>query len=162
MAKRIFLFLALNFLVVITISVLLNILGVRPYLTRYGLNYTSLAIFCLIWGMVGSFISLALSKQMAKWTMGVQIIDPESSDLDEQRLLQTVHQLARNAGLRSMPEVGVYDSPEVNAFATGPTQSHSLVAVSTGLLGHMDREEVEGVLSHEITHISNGDMVTMT
>lgn len=162
MAKRIILFLVLNFLVVITISVVLNVLGVRPYLNQYGLDYTSLAIFCLIWGMAGSLISLALSKQMAKWTMGVQIIDPQSAGPEEQRLLQTVQQLAQSAELRSMPEVGIYDSPEVNAFATGPTQSHSLVAVSTGLLRQLGRDEVEGVLGHEISHIANGDMVTMT
>lgn len=162
MAKRIILFLAVNFLVVMTISVLLNVFGVRPYLTQYGLNYTSLAIFCLIWGMAGSLISLALSRQMAKWTMGVQVLDPQSSGADEQRLIQTVHHLAQSAGLRDMPEVGVYDSPELNAFATGPTKSRSLVAVSTGLLRSMNYEEVEGVLGHEITHIANGDMVTMT
>ena len=162
MAKRIVLFLAVNFLVVMTISVLLNVFGVRPYLTAYGLNYTSLAIFCLIWGMAGSLISLAISRQMAKWTMGVQVIDPNNSGPDEQRLLQTVHHLAQSAGLRDMPEVGVYDSPELNAFATGPTKSRSLVAVSTGLLRSMNYDEVEGVLGHEITHIANGDMVTMT
>ena len=162
MAKRILLFLAVNFLVVMTISVLLNVFGVRPYLTQYGLNYTSLAIFCLIWGMAGSLISLALSRQMAKWTMGVQVIDPNNSGADEQRLLQTVYHLAQSAGLRDMPEVGVYDSPELNAFATGPTKSRSLVAVSTGLLRNMNHDEVEGVLGHEITHIANGDMVTMT
>ncbi len=162
MAKRIVLFLAVNFLVVMTISVLLNVFGVRPYLTAYGLNYTSLAIFCLIWGMAGSLISLALSRQMAKWTMGVQVIDPNNPGPDEQRLLQTVYQLAQSAGLRDMPEVGLYDSPELNAFATGPTKSRSLVAVSTGLLRSMNYDEVEGVLGHEITHIANGDMVTMT
>jgi len=162
MAKRIFLFVALNFLVMLTISVLLNVLGIRPYLNRYGLDYASLAVFCLIWGMAGSLISLALSKQMAKWSMGVHIIDPQNAGLEEQRLVQTVHQLAQSAGLRSMPEVGIYDSSEVNAFATGPTRSHSLVAVSTGLLRQMRPEEVEGVLGHEISHIANGDMVTMT
>lgn len=162
MAKRIVLFLALNFLVVMTISVLLNVLGVRPYITPYGLNYTSLAIFCLIWGMAGSLISLALSRVMAKWTMGVQVIDPQSAGGDEQRLIQTVYHLAQSAGLRDMPEVGVYDSPDLNAFATGPTKSRSLVAVSSGLLRSMNYDEVEGVLGHEITHIANGDMVTMT
>ncbi|MFO1462332.1 MAG: protease HtpX [bacterium] len=162
MAKRIVLFLAVNFLVVLTISVLLSLLGVKPYLTRYGLDYTSLAIFCLIWGMAGSLISLAISRQTAKWAMGVQVIDPQTSDPNEQRLLQTVYHLAQSAGLRDMPQVGIYDSPELNAFATGPTKSRSLVAVSTGLLRQMDRNEVEGVLGHEITHIANGDMVTMT
>ncbi len=162
MAKRIILFLVVNFLVVMTISVILSLLGVKPYLTRYGLNYTSLAIFCLIWGMVGSLISLAISKQTAKWAMGVRVIDPQSADPNEQRIVQMVYNLAQSAGLRDMPEVGIYNSPELNAFATGPTKSHSLVAISSGLLSRMDQSEVEGVLGHEITHIANGDMVTMT
>ncbi len=162
MAKRIFLFLAINFLVVITISFILNLLGVRPYLTAYGLNYQSLAIFCLIWGMGGSLISLALSKHMAKWMMRVEVIDPQTSNAAEQNLIQIVQQLARSAKLPVMPEVGIYQSPEVNAFATGPTKKNSIVAVSSGLLQRMNREEIEGVLGHEITHIANGDMVTMT
>src|SRR5215467_13341329 len=128
MAKRIFLFLALNFLVVMTISIILNLFHVRPFLNRYGLDYTSLAVFCLVWGMGGALISLALSRKMAKWAMQVQLIDPQSPNAGEQRLLQTVYHLAQNANLRSMPEVGIYDSPELNAFATGPSQSRALVA----------------------------------
>lgn len=162
MAKRIFLFLTVNILVVVTISFLLNILGVRPYLRHYGLDYQSLAIFCLVWGMGGAFISLAISRQMAKWMMRVKIIDPQTSNAAEQNLLQIVQQLVRAAKLPSMPEVGIYDSPEVNAFATGPTKKRSLLAVSSGLLQRMNREEIEGVLGHEISHIANGDMVTMT
>jgi heat shock protein HtpX len=112
--------------------------------------------------MGGAFISLGLSKVMAKWTMGVKVIDPASAEPGARELVNTVHNLARAAGLPKMPEVGVYDSPEVNAFATGPTRSRALVAVSTGLLQRMGQREVEGVLGHEITHVANGDMVTMT
>ena len=99
---------------------------------------------------------------MAKWMMGVQIIDPNTNDRELGQLVQTVHRLSRDAGLGTMPEVGIYDSPELNAFATGPTRSHALVAVSSGLLSRMTHEEVEGVLGHEISHVANGDMVTMT
>jgi heat shock protein HtpX len=112
--------------------------------------------------MGGAFISLALSRVMAKWMMGVQVIDPNTRDPGLQELVQMVHNLARGAKLPAMPEVGIYDSPEVNAFATGPTKSRALVAVSTGLLNRMRGPEIEGVLGHEITHVSNGDMVTMT
>jgi heat shock protein HtpX len=160
--KRIFLFLALNLVVVLTISILLNVLGVRPYLTAQGIDYNSLMAFCLVWGMGGAFISLALSRVMAKWMMGVQVIDPNTQDSDLQQLVQMVHSLARAAHLPKMPEVGIYNSPEVNAFATGPTKSRALVAVSSGLLNRMSPSELEGVLGHEITHVANGDMVTMT
>ena len=162
MAKRIFLFLLLNFLVITTLSILLNVLGIRPYITAQGLDYESLLGFCLVWGMGGAFISLALSRQMAKWMMGVKIIDPKTREPELQKLVQTVHHLCRAAGLTVLPQVGVYQSPEPNAFATGPTKSRSLVAVSTGLLQRMNDQELEGVLGHEISHISNGDMVTMT
>ncbi|MBF0362344.1 MAG: protease HtpX [Oligoflexia bacterium] len=160
--KRIFLFLLINILIVTTLSLIMHILGVKPYLTKFGLDYSSLIIFCLIWGMGGAFISLALSKVMAKWMMGVQIIDPSNSQFELRELVQTVHQLAKSAGLPAMPEVGIYDSPEINAFATGPTKSSSLVAVSTGLLQRMNKNEIRGVLGHEMAHIANGDMVTMT
>lgn len=162
MFKRIFLFLAVNLLVVATISILLQLLGIRPYLTAYGIDYNALMAFCLVYGMTGAFISLALSRVMAKWMMGVQVIDPQTRDPELQGLVQTIYGLARSAGLPAMPEVGIYDSPEVNAFATGPTKSRSLVAVSTGLLERMRQDEVEGVLGHEIAHVANGDMVTMT
>jgi len=160
--KRVFLFVALNILVVVTISILLSVLGIGPYITAYGLNYYSLMAFCLLWGMAGAFISLALSRIMAKWMMGVRLIDQNSRDSQERLLVQSVYRLARAAGLSTMPEVGVYESPEVNAFATGPTRARSLVAVSRGLLDRMNHEEVEGVLGHEIAHVANGDMVTMT
>ncbi len=160
--KRFGLFFMVNILVVVTISVVLSLLGVKPYLTAQGLNIESLIIFCLMWGMGGSFISLMISKQMAKWSMGVEIIDPNTQDPSLRHLVGTVHRLSRSAGITTMPEVGIYNSPDINAFATGPSKNNSLVAVSTGLLSRMDHAEVEGVLAHEVAHISNGDMVTMT
>ena len=160
--RRIFFFVVLNAVVVTTISIVANLLGIQPYLGAKGFNMGSLVAFCLLWGMGGAFISLMLSKVMAKWMMGVQIIDPRASSPELRGLVETVHRLARQAGLTKMPEVGIYQSPEVNAFATGPTKNNSLVAVSTGLLESMDRDGVEGVLGHEVAHIANGDMVTMT
>jgi heat shock protein HtpX len=161
-AKRIILFFLVNILVVAVISFLLYIFNIQPFLTKHGLNYGSLAVFCLIWGMGGAFISLALSKIMAKWMMGIQVIAANTPNAELRNLLAIVHQLAKKAGLPAMPEVGVYQSQEVNAFATGPSKSNALVAVSTGLLQQLRREEIEAVLGHEITHIANGDMITMT
>jgi len=160
--KRIGIFFLVNILVIATISIVLSILGVGHYLTARGIDYRSLMIFCLVWGMGGAFISLGISRMMAKWMMGVEVIDPATTQPELSRLVATVHNLAKAANLPAMPEVGVYDSPELNAFATGPTKSRALVAVSTGLLYNMNPSEVEGVLGHEITHIANGDMVTMT
>jgi len=160
MAKRVFLLLVVNILVMTTITVVLGLLHVGRFFPEGGL--AGLAVFCLVWGFGGAFISLGLSRLMAKWMMGVQVIPPNTSDPTLQELVQTVHGLARGAGLPSLPQVGIYDSDEVNAFATGPTKSRALVAVSTGLLNRMGSREVEGVLGHEVTHISNGDMVTMT
>lgn len=160
--RRVFLFLLTNILVMATISIVMKVLGLEPYLTEAGINYGSLMVFCGLWGMGGAFISLALSKQMAKWSMRLNILNPDNPDHATQELVQTVYRLAKGANLPKMPEIGVYDSPEVNAFATGPSKSNSLVAVSTGLLHSMNRDEVEGVLGHEIAHIANGDMVTMT
>ena len=145
----------------LTISMFVKLLGIQPYLTRSGLNLGALAAFSLVWGFSGAFISLAISRQMAKWMQGVSVIDPRNPG-EFSWLVQMVHDLARRAKLPAMPEVGVYDSPEVNAFATGPTKSRSLVAVSRGLLQQMSRNEIEGVIGHEIAHIQNGDMVTMT
>ncbi len=159
--KRIFLFSLVNIAIVVTVSIILNLLGVGRYQTAGGINQGSLIVFCLVWGMVGSFISLLLSKPIAKWTMGVEIIDPNAGGTRGE-LVRTVHRLAQAAGLSKMPEVGIYGGAELNAFATGATKNSSLVAVSEGLLRHMDRDEVEGVLGHEIAHIANGDMVTMT
>jgi heat shock protein HtpX len=160
--KRIFLFTLTNLLVIVTISITLNLLGVRPYLSARGIDYNSLLVFCLVWGMGGAFISLAMSRMMAKWMMGVQVIDPRQAGGAAADLVRTVHALAERAGLPAMPEVGIYQSPELNAFATGPTRSRALVAVSSGLLESMDRGQLEGVLGHELTHVANGDMVTMT
>lgn len=162
MSKRIILFVLMNIVIILTISTLVQLLGLQPYLSANGLNYESLFIFCAIWGFAGSFISLMLSKVIAKWTMGVKIIATNTHDQQERWLLQTVHNLARKAGLSKMPEVGIFESPELNAFATGPTKSNSLVAVSSGLLSRMNQDEAEGVIGHEIAHIANGDMVTMT
>ncbi|MCB1115986.1 MAG: protease HtpX [Chlamydiia bacterium] len=159
MLRRIALFLLINCLVVFTISVVLSLLNVKPYLTRYGLDLTSLMIFCLVWGMVGALISLALSRKMAKWVMRIQEVTPSGPHAD---LYHLVARLARDANLPAVPEVGIFDSHQMNAFATGPTKRRSLVAVSTGLLSRMEKTELEAVLAHEISHISNGDMVTMT
>jgi len=158
MFKRIFLFVLTNILVMVTVSFVLRILGVGHYVTEAGLDYSSLMIFCLIWGFVGSGISLMMSKFMAKRMMGVEIVDDRGQYGD---LVRKVHTMARAAGINKMPEVGVYQSPEVNAFATGPSKNNSLVAVSSGLLQQMNTDEVEGVLAHEIAHVANGDMVTM-
>jgi heat shock protein HtpX len=158
--KRVLLLVVVNVLVMLTITLILGLLHVGNYFPRGGL--AGLAVFCLIWGFAGSFISLALSRVMAKWMMGVQVIPPETNDPTLRQLVETVHGLARAAGLPKLPEVGIYESDEVNAFATGPTRSRSLVAVSTGLLRRMGTREVEGVLGHEVTHVANGDMVTMT
>ena len=163
MAKRIFLFIAVNLLVLLTISITTSLLGIGPYLDARGINYTSLLAFCAIAGFSGAFISLALSRWMAKFMMGVKVIDPKQPGSQIERdLLQTVYRLSQKAGLPQMPEVGVYASAEVNAFATGPSKSRALVAVSSGLLEQLDEGAVEGVLAHEVAHISNGDMVTMT
>lgn len=162
MVKRIALFLLTNVLVIATLSIVTNLLGLHSYLSARGIDYQSLAVFCLIWGMGGAFISLALSKWMAKMAMSIQIIDPARARGSEQMLINMVYSLARKAGLNKMPEVGIYDSPEVNAFATGPSKRNSLVAVSSGLLQNLNIDEWEGVLGHEIAHVANGDMVTMT
>jgi heat shock protein HtpX len=156
MAKRIFLFLVTNLVIVVTLSVVLSFLGVRP-----GGGLESLAVFSLVWGMGGAFISLQMSRWIAKRATGVQLIDGRTGRQELDWLYATVERLTRQTNL-PMPEVGVYESGEVNAFATGPSKSRSLVAVSTGLLRAMRPNEVEGVLAHEVAHISNGDMVTMT
>ena len=161
--KRVGLFLLVNFLVLVMIGVVSSILGIRYTMAANGLDYYSLFVFAAIIGFSGSVISLFLSKQMAKSMMRVQVLDPGSNlNKGQRQLVETVHDLAQKAGLRKMPEVGIYLSDEVNAFATGPTRNNSLVAVSSGLLQRLDYDAVEGVLAHEIAHIANGDMVTMT
>jgi len=158
--KRILLFVVTNILVILTISILLQVLGIGRYMTAQGIDYTQLAAFCLIWGMVGSLISLSISRISAKMMTGMQLIDRSHPEVAW--LYTMVEDLCRKAGLTKTPEVGIYQSPEVNAFATGPSKRRSLVAFSTGLLNTMNRNEVEGVAAHEIAHIANGDMVTMT
>jgi heat shock protein HtpX len=158
MFKRIFLFALTNIMVMVTVSIVLSVLGVGQYLTASGINYSALMVFCLVWGFVGSGISLLLSKFMAKRMTGLEIVDGRGQYAE---LVNRVHGFSRAAGLTVMPEVGVYQSPEVNAFATGPSRNNSLVAVSSGLLNKMTSEEVDGVLAHEVAHIANGDMVTM-
>ena len=159
--KRILLFVLTNLAVMVTVSIVLSLLGIGGYRTAAGLDYGALAVFCLVWGSAGAFISLLLSRWMAKRAMGVQLVDGRTGHEEADWLYRTIERLARQAQL-PMPEVGIYNSPEVNAFATGPSKSKSLVAVSSGLLRGMRREEVEGVLAHEMSHIANGDMVTMT
>lgn len=161
MLKRILLFVATNILVIATISIITSVLGLHHYLSAHGIDYTQLAIFCAIWGMTGSLISLLMSRFIAKMAMGVVLIDPKTTNSDERFLIDMVYSLARKKGIAKMPEVGIYASPELNAFATGPSKNNALVAVSSGLLTSMNRNEIEGVLAHEVSHIANGDMVTM-
>ncbi len=160
MGKRIILFLLTNLAVIVVASFFLNLFGVTPYLTQKGLNYQSLFIFALIFGFAGAIISLLLSKTIAIYGYGVKRIQSPSNNY-ERVLFTTVQNLAQRAGI-GMPEIGIYDSPEPNAFATGWNRNKSLVAVSTGLLQNMNQQELDGVLGHEISHIANGDMVTMT
>lgn len=157
--KRIFLFLATNLAVMVVMSVVLSVLGVNRYLTANGLNMGTLMVYSLVVGFTGSIISLLMSKSMAKWSTGARVIDSPSSST-ELWLLDTVKKLADRAGI-AIPEVAVYEG-EPNAFATGAFKNSALVAVSTGLLESMTRDEVEAVLGHEIAHVSNGDMVTLT
>jgi heat shock protein HtpX len=157
--KRILLFLATNLAIVMVLSVTMRLLGVEPYLNANGLNLTSLLIFAAVMGFGGSFISLAISKWMAKKSMGVRVIEAPSSST-EFWLLETVRKYSEIAHIK-MPEVGIFDTPDVNAFATGMSKNSSLVAVSSGLLQQMTREEAEAVVGHEIAHIANGDMVTL-
>src|SRR5918999_60129 len=161
MAKRVFLFIVTNLAIVLTLTVVVNLLGLQTGVTADGLNLQALAIFCLIYGMGASFISLQMSRWIAKRATGVQLVDGRTGRQELDWLYATVERLTRQANL-PMPEVGVYDSPEVNAFATGPSKSRSLVAVSSGLMRAMRPNEIEGVLAHEVAHIANGDMVTMT
>ncbi len=163
MPKRIFLFIFVNMMVILTISISLSLLGVNSYLSQNGIDFQALLIFCTVVGFAGSFLSLMMSRFMAKAFHGVVLVDPNNPNSSaEEFLLNTVYQYAQDAGITTMPEVGVYQSPEVNAFATGSSKNSALVAVSLGLLQRMDRKAVEGVIAHEVAHIANGDMVTMT
>ena len=157
--KRILLFLGTNLAIVLVLSVTMRLLGVEPYLNEQGLNLQALLIFAAVMGFGGSFISLAISKWMAKKSMGVRVIEAPSNST-EFWLLETIRKYSAEAGI-NMPEVGIFDSPEVNAFATGMSKNSSLIAVSSGLLQQMTREEAEAVLGHEVAHAANGDMVTL-
>jgi len=162
--KRILLFILTNVLVMLTIGIILSVFGIGSYITAEGnIDMSALLVFSAIVGFTGAFISLAISRWMAKKMMNVQVLDPGGNlSAGERELVEMVHRLAQAAGMIHMPEVGIYQSDEVNAFATGPSKKRSLVAVSTGLLEEMDRAAVEGIIGHEIAHIANGDMVTMT
>nr|WP_299244590.1 protease HtpX [uncultured Halomonas sp.] len=156
---RIILFLATNLAVVLVASVTLRLLGVEPYLNANGLNMNSLLIFCFVFGMAGSLVSLFISKWMAKRSTGTQVIETPSNEA-EKWLIDTVAELAQQAGIK-MPEVGIFPAQQSNAFATGWNKNDALVAVSAGLLNRMRPEEVRAVLAHEIGHVANGDMVTL-
>lgn len=154
--RRIGSFLALNFVLMLTFYAIINLLPVQPG------YYGQLVLLYGLFGFGGAFVSLLLSRWSAKRSMGVKVIDPKMpSNETEKWLLETVHNFSRQSRFKKMPEVGIYQGEELNAFATGPSKSKSLVAVSTGLLNSMTKDEVEGVLAHEIAHIKNGDMVTM-
>jgi heat shock protein HtpX len=159
MFKRMFFFFLTNILILVMITIIHRALGLDAYLTPMGINYQSLMAYCVIWGFVGSFTSLFLSKFMAKMMYGVKIIP--AGDARYAEIVEMTHRHAKLAGIKA-PEVGVYESPEPNAFATGYSKNSSLVAVSTGLLRSMSKDEVEGVIAHEVAHAANGDMVTMT
>ncbi|MFM9901406.1 MAG: protease HtpX [Polaromonas sp.] len=156
--KRIILFVMTNLLVVVVLGIVASLLGVNRFLTPNGLNLTSLMGFALIMGFGGAIISLLISKPMAKWTAGVRLIN-EPQNADEAWIVETVRKLADKAQI-GMPEVGIFEG-DPNAFATGAFKNSALVAVSTGLLQGMTREEIEAVIGHEVAHIANGDMVTM-
>ncbi|HTP94694.1 MAG TPA: protease HtpX [Burkholderiales bacterium] len=159
--KRIVLFLVTNLAVIVVLNVVASVLGVNRVLTAQGgLDMTALSVMAAVFGFGGAFISLAISKWMAKMSTGAQVIEVPSN-LTERWLVDTVRAHAQKAGI-GMPEVAIYDAPEVNAFATGMSRDNALVAVSTGLLNTMSREEAEAVIGHEVTHVANGDMVTLT
>ena len=159
--KRIFLFVLVNVLVIFTISSIINIFHLAPYLTRYGINYESLLIFCTLWGMGGAFISLLISKPLVKMMMRIKVIKENNTSENAQFLFETVENLSSKVFIK-MPEVGIFQSNEVNAFATGFSKNNSLIAVSTALLEKLPKEQVEAIIGHEMSHITNGDMVTMT
>ncbi|WP_347259706.1 protease HtpX [Rudaea sp.] len=157
---RIVLFLLTNLAIMLVLSVVASIFGLdRWAYTHTGINLAGMLVFCALFGVGGSLVSLLLSKTMAKMSVGAQVI-AQPRNASEQWLFNTVAQHAKNAGI-GMPEIAVYDAPEMNAFATGASRNHALVAVSTGLLQSMNRDEVSAVLGHEISHVANGDMVTL-
>ncbi len=159
-SKRVLLYILVNLLVMATVSLSFALISAFVPLPPFLLG--GLVLYCTLFGFGGALISLMLSRVMAKWSMGVRVIDSKTAFGRDLELVETVHRLSQKANLSVMPEVGIYESTEVNAFATGPSKSRSLVAVSSGLLAKMDHAQLEGVLGHEIGHITNGDMVTMT
>jgi heat shock protein HtpX len=162
MGKRILLFVVTNLAIMVTLSIVLSVLGFTGYIDPAGnINHVALMMFAFVWGMGGAFISLLMSRSIAKMSLGVRLVNGQTGHAELDWLYNTVARLAQQANL-PMPEVGYYESPEVNAFATGPSKRKSLVAVSSGLLRTMRQNEAEGVLAHELAHIQNGDMVTMT
>ncbi|SDB80950.1 protease HtpX [Shouchella lonarensis] len=171
MPKRILLFILTNILVLTTIGIVWSLItrftGMNSsYYTGgpgLGIDFGTLLVLSAVIGFSGAFVSLAISRWVAKKMMGVKVIDPDGPLTSRERMVvEKVHRLSRAAGLMHMPEVGIYNSPEVNAFATGPSKKKSLVAVSSGLLDVMDDDAIEGVIAHEVAHVANGDMVTMT
>ena len=158
--KRIVLFVLTNLAVVVVLSIVLSLLGVDRWITSRGINYQMLLVFSLVIGFGGSFFSLAISKWIAKHAYGIEVIHEPRTE-SEAWLVNEIQGLAEKAGV-AVPEVGIYDSPEANAFATGPSRNSALVAVSSGLIGTMNTRQLQGVLAHEMSHVANGDMVTMT
>lgn len=158
---RILLFLGTNLAIMLVLGIVCSIFGIDRWAYGHaGINLQGLLVMCAVFGMGGAFISLAMSKTIAKWTTHAQVIE-QPRGANEQWLIDTVRRHAQNAGI-GMPDVALYDSPDMNAFATGMSRNHALVAVSTGLLQSMNREQISAVLGHEITHVANGDMVTLT
>jgi heat shock protein HtpX len=159
--RRIVLFIATNLAVMVLLTIVVKVFGIDTYTySKTGINFKGLLVLSAVLGFGGSLISLAMSKMVAKWQTGARVIDNPSNPT-ESWLLSTVRRQAESAGI-GMPEVAIYDAPEMNAFATGATRNHALVAVSTGLLQQMSHDEIEAVLAHEVSHVANGDMVTMT
>ncbi len=157
--QRVMLFLATNLAIIFVLNISMRLLGIEPYLNQQGLNLTSLMIFAAAFGMGGAFISLALSKWTAKRFTGARVIE-QPANKTQQWLLDTVRRQSQEAGI-AMPEVAIFDTPQVNAFATGMNKNKALVAVSSGLIQNMRMEEAEAVLGHEVSHVANGDMVTL-
>jgi heat shock protein HtpX len=160
--KRFGYFIITGILVALTVQLVVSLVAGFFGINLQSGGYAGLFILCLIWGFAGSFISLQLSRWMAKRFHGVQVLEPNTTNPTERKLVDMVYRIARSAGMDTMPEVGFYESHDINAFATGPSKSRSLVAVSSGLMNSMNDAEIEGVLAHEIAHIVNGDMVTLT
>lgn len=159
--KRVLLFLGTNLAIIVVASITLNLLGVGSFLDESGtnLNLQALLIFCFIFGMAGSVISLLLSKKIAKWSMKVKIIDKPGNSTEEW-LFRTIERQSKDAGI-GMPEIGIFEAQQANAFATGANRNKALVAVSSGMMQRFNRDEIEAVLGHEVGHVANGDMITL-